>query len=197
MLSMAPARILIAEDEALLRLDLKESLEEMGYDVIAEASDGIEAVTLTRELLPDVAILDIKMPNLDGLEATQEIITNHLSAVVLLTAFSQRDLIDQACEAGALAYLVKPYQQKEIVPAIELAMFRFREHVLLAERVESLSEQLEARKVVDRAKGQLMDTHGLSEHAAFRFIQTTAMANRDTMASTAESVLQGILAPAD
>jgi len=194
---MTPARVLIAEDESLLRLDLKESLEELGYDVVGEACDGLEAITYAKELLPDVCLLDIKMPNVDGLEATKEIISNNLSAVVVVTAFSQRDLIDQACEAGALSYLVKPYQQKELVPAIELAMFRFREHVLLSEQVESLSEQLESRKVVDRAKGQLMDNFALTEHSAFRFIQTSAMSNRETMTATAESIIEGKLIPSE
>jgi len=192
---MTPARVLIAEDESLLRLDLKESLEELGYDVVGEACDGLEAITYARELQPDVALLDIKMPNVDGLQATREIISNNLSAVVIITAFSQRELIDEACEAGALSYLVKPYQQKELVPAIELAMFRFREHVLMSEQVASLSEQLDSRKVVDRAKGQLMDNFGLTEHSAFRFIQTQAMSNRNTMKATANSVLSGDLLP--
>lgn len=190
-----PTRILIAEDEALIRLDLKETLIEEGYDVVGEAADGDEAVRLVEELRPDVAILDIKMPGTDGLTAARSIIDARLAAVVILTAFSQRDLIEQARDAGALAYVVKPFHRNELVPAIELARARFDELNAANERVESLEEQLETRKLVDRAKGRLMDAHGLSEQEAFRFVQTSAMGNRSTMREVADQILGGSLTP--
>lgn len=192
---MAAKRVVIAEDEPLIRLDLRESLEEEGYDVVAEASDGEEAVELVRRHRPDVAILDIKMPQVDGLAAARHIVGERLAAVVILTAFSQRDLVEQARDAGALAYLVKPYQQSELVPAIELAVARFRELVALSEQSESLADQLETRKVVDRAKGLLMDEHGLGEQQAFRFLQQTAMSSRTSMKTIAEQIIEGELSP--
>lgn len=194
-LGTAPLRIVIAEDEALIRLDLKESLIEEGYEVVGEAADGAEAIRLVEELRPDVAVLDIKMPGTDGLVAAQAIIERHLSAVVILTAFSQRDLIAQARDAGALAYVVKPFHRNELIPAIELARARFAELVEMSDRVEELADQLETRKVLDRAKGRLMDEHGLAEQDAFRFIQKQAMANRSTMRAVAEQVVDGTLEP--
>ena len=170
-----PTRVVIAEDEAIIRLDLKETLEEEGYVVVGETGRGDEAVALVKEHEPDVAILDIKMPGLDGLSAASEITSERLAAVLILTAFSQRDLIEQARDAGALAYLVKPFQRSELVPAIEVAIGRFREMKALHEQATHLEDQLETRKVVDRAKGRLMDGHGLSEQDAFNFIQKTAM----------------------
>ena len=167
-----PTRVVIAEDEAIIRLDLKETLEEEGYDVVGETGRGDEAVELVKEHEPDVAILDIKMPGLDGLSAAREIAGERRAAVLILTAFSQRDLIEQARDAGALAYLVKPFQRSELIPAIEVAIGRFQEMKVLHEQTQNLEEQLETRKVVDRAKGQLMDKHGLSEGDAFSFIQT-------------------------
>jgi response regulator NasT len=190
-----PTRILIAEDEALIRLDLKETLIEEGYEVVGEAADGAEAVRLVEELEPDVAILDIKMPGTDGLTAARTIIDGRLAAVVILTAFSQRDLIEQARDAGALAYVVKPFHRNELVPAIELARARFDELTEANERADALEQQLETRKLVDRAKGRLMDTHGLSEQEAFRFVQTAAMGKRSTMREVAEQVLDGSLTP--
>ena len=157
-----PTRVVIAEDEAIIRLDLKETLEEEGYEVVGETGRGDEAVELVRDLAPDLAILDIKMPGLDGLAAAREISAERQAAVLILTAFCQRDLIEQARDAGALAYLVKPFQRSELIPAVEVALGRFREMQALFDQNSSLEEQLETRKVVDRAKGLLMDGHGLT-----------------------------------
>lgn len=192
---MDAVRVVIAEDEPLIRLDLRESLEEEGYEVVGEAGNGAEAIDLVRQLNPDVAILDIKMPEVDGLAAARDIVAERLAAVVILTAFSQRELIEQARDAGALHYLIKPFERRELVPAIELAIARFRELVALSDQTEALTEQLETRKVVDRAKGKLMDAHGLSEQDAFRFLQTTAMGSRSSMREIAERVIAGDLAP--
>lgn len=190
-----PTRVVIAEDEAIIRLDLKETLEEEGYDVVGETGRGDEAVDLVRELAPDVAILDIKMPGLDGLSAAREIAGERRAAVLILTAFSQRDLIERARDAGALAYLVKPFQKTELLPAIEVALGRFKEMKSLHDQATSLEEQLETRKLVDRAKGLLMDRHSLSESTAFSFIQKTAMRDRETMRTVAQRVIDGTLAP--
>jgi len=192
---MDPARVVIAEDEAIIRLDLAETLVEEGYEVVGEANRGDDAIALVRELRPDVAILDIKMPGLDGLSAARVIADERLAAVVILTAFSQRELVERARDAGALAYLVKPFQRSELVPAVELARARFAELRTLAEQSDTLSRQLETRKVVDRAKGVLMDTHGLTEADAFAFIQRAAMSGRTTMGQVAAQVLDGSLAP--
>ena len=188
-------RVVIAEDEAIIRLDLKETLEEEGYEVVGETGRGDEAVELVRQLEPDLAILDIKMPGLDGLAAAREITSERTSAVLILTAFSQRDLIEQARDAGALAYLVKPFQRTELIPAVEVALGRFREMQALFDQNSTLEEQLETRKVVDRAKGILMDDHGLSEGDAFSWIQKRAMSDRVTMRRVAEQVIAGELAP--
>jgi response regulator NasT len=185
----------VAEDEAIIRLDLKETLQEEGYEVVGETGRGDEAVQLVRDLAPDVAILDIKMPGLDGLSAAREIAGERLAAVLILTAFSQRDLIEQARDAGALAYLVKPFQRSELVPAVELAIGRFQEIRALHEQAASLEERLEARKVVDRAKGLLMDRHGMTENDAFSFIQKRAMRDRVTMRAVGDLVIAGELAP--
>jgi len=190
-----PIRVVIAEDEAIIRLDLKETLEEEGYLVVGETGRGDEAVALVRAHEPDLAILDIKMPGLDGLSAAREIAGERLAAVLILTAFSQRDLIEQARDAGALAYLVKPFQRSELVPALEVAIGRFREMKALHEQAQNLEDQLETRKAVDRAKGRLMDRHGLSEQDAFSFIQRTAMQDRQTMKAVSERVIADELVP--
>ena len=188
-------RVVIAEDEAIIRLDLKETLVEEGYDVVGETGRGDEAVALVKELEPDLAILDIKMPGLDGLEAARAISQERRSAVLILTAFSQRDLIEQARDAGALAYLVKPFQRSELIPAVEVALGRFREMQALFDQNSSLEEQLETRKLVDRAKGMLMDDHGLSESDAFAWIQRRAMQDRKTMRAVAGEIISGELSP--
>ncbi len=188
-------RVLVAEDEAIIRLDLVETLAEEGYEVVAETGRGDHAVDLIRELRPDIAILDIKMPGADGLAVARQVTGERLCAVLILTAFSQRDLIEQARDAGALAYLVKPFQKTDLVPAIELAIGRFRELAALAGEVENLEERLEARKLIDRAKGLLMDRHQLSEADAFSFVQRQAMTGRTTMKAVAERVIAGDLRP--
>jgi response regulator NasT len=188
-------RVVIAEDEAIIRLDLKETLEEEGYEVVAETGRGDEAVGLVRDLRPDVVILDIKMPGIDGLEAARQITAERLAATLVLTAFSQRDLIEEARDAGALAYLVKPFQRAELIPAIEIALGRFREIQALHDQAATLDDQLRTRKLLDRAKGTLMDHHGLSEQEAFRFIQTTAMADRVSMGTVAQDVVDGARVP--
>jgi two-component system, response regulator PdtaR len=188
-------RVVIAEDEGIIRLDLKETLEEEGYEVVGETGRGDEAVQLVREHEPDIAILDIKMPGMDGLSAAREISGERRAAVLILTAFSQRDLIERARDAGALAYLVKPFQRSELIPAVEVALGRFREMKALDNEVKDLAGQLETRKVVDRAKGMLMDQHGLNESDAFSFIQKTAMRERQTMKDVAQRIIDGELQP--
>ena len=190
-------RVVIAEDETIIRLDLKELLEEEGYEVVGETGRGDEAVELVRRLEPDLAILDIKMPGLDGLSAASRITSERLAAVLILTAFSQRDLVEQARDAGALAYLVKPFQKSDLIPAIELALGRHRELLSLEKGVDDLTERLEERKLVDRAKGRLMDTHKLSEQDAWRFLQQQAMSNRVKVGEIARRVVEGELAPED
>ena len=190
-----PRRVVIAEDEAIIRLDLREVLEEEGYEVVGETGRGDEAVDLVRDLRPDLAILDIKMPGRDGLAAASDIAAERLAAVLILTAFSQRDLIDRARDAGALAYLVKPFQKSDLVPAIEIALGRFAELAALELEVGDLQGRLEARKVVDRAKGRLMDEHGMTEQQSWRFIQQHAMANRLRVGDVARQVVDGELTP--
>ena len=188
-------RILIAEDEAIIRLDLKETLEEEGYEVVGAVGRGDEAVALVRELSPDLAILDIKMPGMDGIAAAKEIAGNRRAAVLILTAFSQRDLVEQATAAGAIGYLVKPFQKSDLIPAIEVAMARFRDVKALEAEVETAKEQLTTRRIVERAKGLLMDRHKMTEGEAFTFIQQTAMRERSKMRVIAERVLDGSLTP--
>jgi response regulator NasT len=185
----APVRVVIAEDEAIIRLDLKETLEAEGYDVVGDCGRGDAAIELVRELRPDVVILDIKMPGLDGIETCRQISLERDAAVVILTAFSQRDLIEQARDAGALAYLVKPFSRRELVPAVEIARARHRELRALSDHAGTLAERLEARKLIDRAKGRLMDAQGLSESDAFAYIRQTAMSRRTTMRAIAQELL--------
>jgi len=189
------ARVVIAEDEALIRLDLRETLEEEGYQVVAETGRGDEVVELVREHRPDLAILDIKMPGTDGLTAASAITAERLAAVLVLTAFSQRELVDRAREAGALAYLVKPFQRNDLVPAMELALGRFEEMKALEAENKDLQERLTAQKLVERAKGVLMDELDMKEADAFRWIQRRAMDQRTTMKEVAEKVLAGELRP--
>ena len=188
-------RVVIAEDEAIIRLDLRETLEEEGYEVVAETGRGDDAIELVRETKPDLAILDIKMPGVDGLSAAKVIADERLAAVLVLTAFSQQDLVEQARDAGALAYLVKPFQTSDLVPAIEMALGRYAEIVSLERENANLAERLEARKVIDRAKGRLMDDHGMSESASFRFLQKQAMDSRRKIHEVAADVIAGTLAP--
>jgi two-component system, response regulator PdtaR len=188
-------RILIAEDEAIIRLDLKETLEEEGYEVVGAVGRGDEAVALVRELSPDLAILDIKMPGMDGIAAAKEIAGNRRAAVLILTAFSQRDLVEQATAAGAIGYLVKPFQKSDLIPAIEVAMARFRDVKALEAEVETAKEQLTTRRIVERAKGLLMDRHRMTEADAFNYLQQTAMRERSKMRAIAERVLDGSLTP--
>ncbi len=188
-------RVVIAEDEAIIRLDLKESLEEEGYEVVGEAGRGDQAIELVRELRPDLVILDIKMPVMDGLTAAKTIAAERLCAVLMLTAFSQREIIEEARDAGALAYLVKPFQKNDLIPAIEVAIGRFRELQNLDGEVDALGEQLETRKLIDRAKGILMDECNYREQDAFTFVQRTAMSERTNMRSIAERIVSGSLRP--
>jgi two-component system, response regulator PdtaR len=188
--SSDPTRVLIAEDEALIRLDLKEMLEEEGYAVVAEVGDGQQAVEQATALRPDLVILDIQMPVLDGLAAAEQIASSRIAPVIVLTAFSQRELVERARDAGAMAYLVKPFSKNDLVPAIEVARARFTEMTALDSEVRSLEERLEARKVIEKAKGKLMTERGMSEADAFRWIQRTAMNERTSMKALAQTILE-------
>lgn len=188
-------RIVIAEDEAIIRLDLRETLEEEGYLVVADTGRGDDAIELVRQHKPDVAIFDIKMPGLDGLDAARVVSAEKICPVVMLTAFSQREVIEQARDAGALAYLVKPFQKTDLVPAIELAIGRFREMMTLSGERDALGEQLELRKLLDRAKGLLIDKYSMTEQSAFDFIQKNAMSTRAKMVDVANQILNGQIAP--
>ncbi|MCL2535240.1 MAG: ANTAR domain-containing response regulator [Nocardiaceae bacterium] len=182
-------RVVVAEDEALIRLDLVEMLREEGYDVVGEAGDGQRAVELAEELRPDLVIMDVKMPRRDGIDAASEIAAKRIAPVVILTAFSQRELVERARDAGAMAYLVKPFSKADLVPAVELAASRFTEISLLEREVANLSDRLETRKIIERAKGMLMQSQRLTEPEAFKWIQRAAMDRRTTMKAVAEVVL--------
>jgi len=190
-----PLRILVAEDEAIIRLDLVEMLTDAGYEVVAEATTGIEAIEFAQKHLPDIAILDVKMPELDGISAAERII--EIAPVLMLTAFSQRDLVERARDAGAMAYVVKPFSISDLVPAIEIAVSRHREQKALQGEVADLQERLETRKVIDRAKGILMKTLNLSEPESFSWIQRTAMDRRISMKDVALAVISPDAVPLD
>ncbi len=194
-MSEAPAatatKVVIAEDEAIIRLDLKEMIEEEGLEVVGEAADGDAALRLARERAPDLVIMDIKMPGMDGLTAAERIVEQGLSAVIILTAFSQRELVQRAAQAGAMGYLVKPFQKSDLMPAIEVALARHAELAAVKAESADLAERLATRKLIDRAKGRLIDGQGMSEAAAFRHLQKRAMDERRPMKAVAEDVLTG------
>lgn len=184
------ARVVVAEDEALIRLDLVELLKGEGYEVVGQAGDGEEAVRLAREVKPDLVVMDVKMPKMDGITAASTIAEERIAPVVILTAFSQRELVDRAREAGAMAYVVKPFDASDVVPAIELAMARFAEIRAVEAEVSDLIDRLESRKAIDHAKGLLMEGLGLTEPEAFRWIQKTAMDLRKSMREVADGVIE-------
>lgn len=186
---MERIRVVIADDESIITMDLREMLTNLGYLVVGEAGDGQSAVNLARELKPDVVLMDIKMPDMDGIEAAAVLTNEHIAPVVLLTAFSQRDLVERAKEAGVVGYLVKPIQEADLAPAIEIALGRFSEFRELEKEVNNLQDQLETRKLVDHAKGILMDTQGLTEAAAFRRIQKMSMNTRKAMREIAQAII--------
>jgi len=186
---MDSLRIIIADDEPIIRLDLRKTLENMGHQVVAEAGDGTRAVDMARELKPDIVILDIKMPELDGIDAAKMITTDGIAPVLLLTAYSQKDLVDRAKDAGVFAYLVKPFKEADLLPAMEIAISRYEEFVELENEVSDLENKLDTRKAVDRAKGILMDQYGLKEQEAFRRIQIQSMNTRKSMREIAEAII--------
>ncbi len=184
-----PHRIIIADDESLIRLDLREMLTHLGYDVIAEAGDGRSALELARKLQPDLMIMDIKMPDLDGIAAAEELTREQIAPVVLLTAYSDQALVERAKEAGVVGYVVKPFREAELMPVIELSMARFDEFRALERELGDLKEALEARKQIERAKGVLMEVYGLKEAEAFHRIRKTSMDARKSMREVAEAIL--------
>ena len=190
-----PRRVVIAEDEALIRLDLAEMLRDEGYQVVGEAGDGQEAVDLAEALRPDLVIMDVKMPRRDGIDAAAEIAAKRIAPIVILTAFSQRDLVEKARDAGAMAYLVKPFSISDLIPAIEVALSRFAEITELEREVADLGERLETRKLVERAKGLLQARHAMTEPEAFSWMQRAAMDRRTSMKRVAEVVLESFDRP--
>ncbi len=186
---MERTRVIIADDESLIRMDLREMLTNLGYLVVGEAADGRSAVNLARELRPDIVIMDVKMPDMDGIEAAKVLTEERLGPVLLLSAYSQQELVQRARQAGVAGYLVKPFRESDLTPAIEVVLARFSEFRSLEREVQSLTDALETRKLVDRAKGILMDTQGLNENEAFRRIQKMSMNNRKSMRSVAEAVI--------
>ena len=185
-------RVIVAEDESLIRMDIVEILTDNGFDVVGEAGDGETAVQLATELRPDLVVMDVKMPKLDGISAAERLSKNHIAPVVLLTAFSQKELVERASEAGALAYVVKPFTPNDLLPAIEIALARYQQIIALESEVADLAERFETRKLVDRAKGLLMTQLKVSEPDAFRWIQKTAMDRRLSMREVATLVIEGL-----
>ncbi|HUO40559.1 MAG TPA: ANTAR domain-containing response regulator [Mycobacterium sp.] len=192
-----PHRVLVAEDEALIRLDLAEMLKEEGYEVIGQAGDGQEAVEMAEKLRPDLVIMDVKMPRRDGIDAASEIAAKRIAPIVILTAFSQRELVERARDAGAMAYLVKPFSINDLIPAIEVAVSRFDEITQLEQEVATLADRLETRKLIERAKGLLQTKQNMTEPEAFKWIQRAAMDRRTTMKRVAEVVLETLETPKD
>ena len=186
---MESLRVLVADDESIIRLDLRETLRKMGHEVIAEAGDGLRAVEMARQLKPDLVILDIKMPEMDGIDAAKLIAEEKIAPVLLVTAYSQLDLINRARDAGVFGYVVKPFQESDLLPAIQIAIARFQEYMEISQQAKTLEEQLETRKLVDRAKGFLMDTQSLKEQEAFRKIQQLSMNTRKSMREIAQAIL--------
>lgn len=185
-------RVVVAEDEALIRLDIVETLREVGFNIVGEASDGGEAVRLVRELEPDLVVMDVKMPKMNGITAAEQIMADRACAIVMLTAFSQKELVERARDAGAMAYVVKPFSPANLLPAVEIALSRHQEIISLEAEVADLTEQFETRKKVDRAKGLLMSKMGLTEPESFRWIQKTSMDRRLTMREVAEAVIEQV-----
>ena len=192
--SIAPRRVVVAEDESLIRMDIVEILRDNGFEVVGEAGDGETAVALATELRPDLVIMDVKMPQLDGISAAERLTKNHIAPVVLLTAFSQKELVERASEAGALAYVVKPFTPSDLLPAIEIALSRYSQIITLEAEVADLVERFETRKLVDRAKGLLNEKMGLSEPEAFRWIQKASMDRRLTMHDVAQAIIEQLSA---
>lgn len=185
----AKPRVVVAEDESLIRIDIVEILRDNGFDVVGEAADGEKAVSLAEELRPDLVVMDVKMPLLDGISAAEIIAKKRIAPVVLLTAFSQRELVERAAEAGALAYVVKPFTPNDLIPAIDIAMSRYQQITALEDEISDLAERLETRKILDRAKGILNDTMGLTEPESFRWIQKASMDRRLSMREVAQTVI--------